>query len=120
MRRSRTLATALAATLALALGIASPAGAADPGRWLLTGASSVPNNYWQGLTSDSTDSRLFFVGVTRAQDRLYVTHTARRFRHGTERVQAPTPFLDAIDPGLFERLGDQIASRPKDRQLRLL
>src|SRR5262245_1949404 len=63
MRRSRTLATALAAALALALGIASPAGAADPGRWLLTGASSVPNNYWQGLTSDSTDSRLFFVGV---------------------------------------------------------
>jgi hypothetical protein len=63
MRRSRALATALAATLALALGIASSAGAADPGRWLLTGASSVPNNYWQGLTSDSTDSRLFFVGV---------------------------------------------------------
>ena len=24
----------------------------DPGRWLLTGASSVPITYWQGLTSD--------------------------------------------------------------------
>jgi hypothetical protein len=63
MRRSRTIAAALAATVALALGIASPAGAADPGRWLLTGASSVPVNYWQGLTTDPQESRVFFVGV---------------------------------------------------------
>jgi superfamily I DNA/RNA helicase len=66
------------------------------------------------------ERRLFFVGLTRAQDRLYVTHAARRFRHGAEREQAPTPFLDVIDAGLFERLGDKVPSRPKDRQLRLL
>jgi ATP-dependent DNA helicase UvrD/PcrA len=66
------------------------------------------------------ERRLFFVGLTRAQDRLYVTHTARRFRHGSEREQRPTPFLDAIDSGLFERLGDTVPARPKDRQLRLL
>jgi DNA helicase-2/ATP-dependent DNA helicase PcrA len=66
------------------------------------------------------ERRLFFVGLTRAQDRLYVSHAARRFRHGKEREQAPTPFLDAIDAGLFERMGDAVPSRPKDRQLRLL
>jgi superfamily I DNA/RNA helicase len=66
------------------------------------------------------ERRLFFVGMTRAQDRLYMTHAARRFRHGSEREQAPTPFLDAIDAGLFERLGDRVPSRAKDRQLRLL
>jgi DNA helicase-2/ATP-dependent DNA helicase PcrA len=66
------------------------------------------------------ERRLFFVGLTRAQDRLFVTHAARRFRHGSEREQSPTPFLDAIDAGLFERLGDTVPSRPKDRQLRLL
>jgi uncharacterized protein (TIGR00375 family) len=79
---------------------------------------------WPGSTptDDETaeERRLFFVGLTRAQDRLYVSHTARRFRYGSEREQSPTPFLDAIDAGLFERMGDKVPSRPRDRQLRLL
>jgi superfamily I DNA/RNA helicase len=79
---------------------------------------------WPGGTPSDDDiaeeRRLFFVGLTRAQDRLFVSHTARRFRHGSEREQHPTPFLDAIDAGLFERLGDTVPARPKDRQLRLL
>ena len=79
---------------------------------------------WPGGRTDedeiAEERRLFFVGLTRAQDRLYVTSTARRFRHGKEREQSPSPFLDVIDAGLFERLGDAVPSRPKDRQLRLL
>ncbi|MGK5679862.1 UvrD-helicase domain-containing protein [Actinoplanes sp. URMC 104] len=79
---------------------------------------------WPGGAAREEDiaeeRRLFFVGLTRAQDRLYVTHAARRFRHGSEREQSPSPFLDVIDSGLFERLGDTVPSRPKDRQLRLL
>ncbi|WP_433299425.1 UvrD-helicase domain-containing protein [Actinoplanes sp. CA-030573] len=79
---------------------------------------------WPGATPTddelAEERRLFFVGLTRAQDRLYLSHAARRFRHGSEREQSPTPFLDAIDSGLFERLGDTVPSRPKDRQLRLL
>jgi DNA helicase II / ATP-dependent DNA helicase PcrA len=66
------------------------------------------------------ERRLFFVGLTRAQDRLYVSHTSRRFRYGAEREMRPTRFLDAIDAGLFERLGDAEPRRPRDRQLRLL
>ena len=45
------------------------------------------------------------VGLTRAQDRLYVTHAARRFRHGSEREQSPTPFLEAIDVGPVDLVG---------------
>jgi uncharacterized protein (TIGR00375 family) len=79
---------------------------------------------WPGQTPSAEEvaeeRRLFFVGLTRAQDRLYVSHAARRFARGGEREQSPTPFLDAIDAGLFERLGDAVPSRPKDRQLRLL
>ena len=37
--------------------------ARDPGRWLFTGASSIPITYWQGLTSDPPGRRVFFVGV---------------------------------------------------------
>ncbi|MFI5893210.1 UvrD-helicase domain-containing protein [Actinoplanes sp. NPDC051513] len=79
---------------------------------------------WPGSTPAddeiAEERRLFFVGLTRAQDRLYLSYSARRFRHGSEREQSPTPFLDAIDSGLFERLGDTVPARPKDRQLRLL
>ncbi|GAB3502722.1 UvrD-helicase domain-containing protein [Phytohabitans suffuscus] len=66
------------------------------------------------------ERRLFFVGLTRAQDRLYISHASRRTRFGTEREARPTPFLNAIDGGLFERLGEAGPRRPKDRQLRLL
>jgi uncharacterized protein (TIGR00375 family) len=66
------------------------------------------------------ERRLFFVGMTRAQDRLYLSHVRRRVRHGGERECRPTPFLDAIDAGLLEGHGDAEPRRSKDRQLRLL
>ncbi|MFY1705102.1 UvrD-helicase domain-containing protein [Micromonospora sp. WMMA1923] len=79
---------------------------------------------WPGSVPDdeavAEERRLFFVGLTRAQDRLYVTHATRRARHGPERDCAPSPFLDAIDPGLFERFGESEPRRPRDRQLRLI
>jgi hypothetical protein len=43
--------------------LAPPAYARDPGRWVFTGASSIPTQYWQGLTSDPPKKRVFFVGV---------------------------------------------------------
>jgi hypothetical protein len=60
--RGRALTIALAAVLVAALALASTASARDPGRWLLTGASSVPDDYWQGLTSDPSAGQLFFIG----------------------------------------------------------
>ena len=51
------------ACLAFALSLLLPALALarDPGRWQLSGYSSVPFTYWQGVTGDRT--RLFFDGV---------------------------------------------------------
>jgi hypothetical protein len=43
--------------------LAPAAQARDPGRWLFTGASSIPTTYWQGLTSDPAERNVFFVGV---------------------------------------------------------
>ena len=54
---------ALAAATFLAVISATPASAQDPGRWQLTGATSLPVNYWQGLTTDPGDQNVFFVGV---------------------------------------------------------
>jgi hypothetical protein len=61
--RSRWLSLALAAVAALVAAGPTPARAQDPGRWLLTGASSLPVNYWQGLTSDPAEQNLYLVGV---------------------------------------------------------
>jgi DNA helicase-2/ATP-dependent DNA helicase PcrA len=68
------------------------------------------------------ERRLFFVGVTRAQRRLYLSHCARRTRHGVEQQPRRTPYLDPVDPGLLERLGGpaQAPTAPRHRQLRLL
>jgi hypothetical protein len=63
VRSVRGLVAAVAATGALALAGAPAAQAQDPGRWLLTGASSVPISYWQGLTSDPAEANLYFIGV---------------------------------------------------------
>ena len=52
MRRASLLLAVIAA-LAAAPATAS---AKDPGRWIVTGASSVPNDYFQGLTSNPADT----------------------------------------------------------------
>jgi superfamily I DNA/RNA helicase len=68
------------------------------------------------------ERRLLFVGITRAQRRLFLSHCARRSRHGGDHQARRTPFLDPVDPGLLERLGDVQATpaAPRHRQLRLL
>jgi len=48
--------------LAAALGIAAGAQAADPGRWTVTGTTTLPLVYYQGVTIDAARS-LYFDGV---------------------------------------------------------
>ncbi len=62
MRSARASLALLAAAILLAVS-AAPAVAQDPGRWQLTGATSLPVNYWQGLTTDPGDQNVFLVGV---------------------------------------------------------
>jgi hypothetical protein len=52
-----------ALVLGLALVLPATAQAADPGRWVLTGASSIPTEYWQGVTADPGATRVYFVGI---------------------------------------------------------
>ncbi len=63
MRSVRASVALVAAAAILALAGPPAAGAQDPGRWLLTGASSIPTSYWQGLTTDPTEANVYFIGV---------------------------------------------------------
>jgi hypothetical protein len=58
MRPLRTAALAALITLLLCV----PASAKDPGRWTLSGWSSVSNFYWQGVTSAGPTAPLYFSG----------------------------------------------------------
>jgi hypothetical protein len=63
---------ALLAVVAIAAG-AAPAPAADPGRWIETGHSPVPLEYFQGVTSDRQRNLFFdglFVGLYRTDREL--------------------------------------------------
>ena len=59
MRRAPLL---LLVALAALVAAPSAASAKDPGRWLVTGATSVPNDYFQGLTTNPADTSVYFTG----------------------------------------------------------
>jgi hypothetical protein len=63
----------------------SPASAADPGRWRLTGRSPVPLEYFQGMASDP-DRHVWFDGVFAG---LYRTDDRLRERERQETVIPP-------------------------------
>lgn len=42
------------------------------------------------------ERRLFYVGITRARERLYITHTFRRTRFGSSELSIPSSFLLSI------------------------
>ncbi|MCA1702098.1 MAG: ATP-dependent helicase, partial [Actinobacteria bacterium] len=83
---------------------------------------------WSGGSGDDTDAehvceerRLLFVGMTRAQQHLYLSHAAERVRHGTTRKTSRSPFLADLDAAAYEQIGDPVARpKPRDAQLRLL
>jgi uncharacterized protein (TIGR00375 family) len=78
-----------------------------------------PGQQHEGDTSE--ERRLFFVGMTRAQRRLYLSHAHERTRHGSTRPSQPSPFLADLRPGVYERVGDPAPRRrARPAQLRLL
>ncbi|MAJ58596.1 MAG: hypothetical protein CBC48_00850 [bacterium TMED88] len=50
------------------------------------------------------ERRLCYVAMTRAMDRLFITHASARMRYGERSFQSPSRFLDEIPDGLVERL----------------
>jgi uncharacterized protein (TIGR00375 family) len=66
------------------------------------------------------ERRLFYVGMTRAEDRLFLSRAGKRHWRGRVRSLDASPFLTAIEDELLERSRASFAHRPEDKQLRLL
>jgi superfamily I DNA/RNA helicase len=67
------------------------------------------------------ERRLFYVGMTRAEDRLFLTRAQKRAWRGAVRNLPPSPYLDDIETALLRRSHREPARRPPaEAQLRLL
>ncbi len=58
------------------------------------------------------ERRLFYVGCTRAMDRLYLLHTKNRMLYGESQNVIPSQFLDDIPPELTVRNDTPATPRP--------
>ncbi len=66
------------------------------------------------------ERRLFYVGMTRARDRLVLSRALKRLWRGRVRAQAPSPFLADIESELIKLQQAERQRQREDRQLQLL
>jgi superfamily I DNA/RNA helicase len=74
--------------------------------------------HWGSLdqTDLAEERRLLFVGMTRAQDRLLLTHARKRRRHGKLQKCQVSPFLADIERQLLDRLAHRAVKKRVPRR----
>jgi DNA helicase-2/ATP-dependent DNA helicase PcrA len=74
-----------------------------------------------GSRDDEEERRLFYVGMTRARNRLILSHVSRRSLNGRVVHMKPSPFLDEIPKDLCSSLDRRAwkAGRKPPKQLSL-
>ena len=76
---------------------------------------------WPGAEADlAEERRLFFVGITRAQSRLFLFHSRKRTIRGETRETRPSPFLADLEDALLERRREPDLPPRRPEQMRLL
>tara|TARA_R110000868_G_scaffold37111_9_gene131514 strand:+ start:52269 stop:54566 length:2298 start_codon:yes stop_codon:yes gene_type:complete len=70
----------------------------------------------EGFEADvEEERRLFYVAITRAEQRLYFSHCKTRFKFGEEQQQLRSRFIDEVDPGVVRTESGATISQSKDR-----
>ena len=64
------------------------------------------------------ERRLFYVGITRTKDRLYLTHTFRRATYGNTEPKLPSRFLGDLPVDLVEGLNPRVSLEAEIRNMR--
>ena len=60
------------------------------------------------------ERRLFYVALTRAQHRLFITHSSSRRRMGKPTESFPSPFLEELPPGCLAVQSGDVDISPED------
>ncbi len=70
----------------------------------------------EGFEADiEEERRLFYVAITRAEQRLYFSYCQTRFKFGEEQQQLRSRFLDEVDAGVVRTESGSTISQRKDR-----
>ncbi|HTQ31717.1 MAG TPA: 3'-5' exonuclease, partial [Opitutaceae bacterium] len=78
----------------------------------------LPHRFsFDGEVDMAEERRLFFVGLTRARERLFLTHARRRHWQGGVRDRRPSPFLADIREALLDRQKEDAPAAPRPRQM---
>jgi DNA helicase-2/ATP-dependent DNA helicase PcrA len=73
----------------------------------------------ESIDEMAEERRLFYVGMTRAKDRLVLSRALKRLWRGRVREQKPSRFLAAIESELVKLQQSQRPRKREDRQLKL-
>lgn len=71
------------------------------------------------FSTDATleeERRLFYVAVTRAQEKVYLTHARSRYRFGEVAYQSRSRFIDELDDTTYSELNGGIGRKSADRK----
>ncbi|MGH1480075.1 MAG: UvrD-helicase domain-containing protein [Geminicoccales bacterium] len=81
----------------------------------------LPLSFGKRLKSSerAEERRLAYVGMTRAMDRLFLTHADQRTWRGNSQKLPPSPFLLDIGDELFNASRAEVKRKPRDKQLLL-
>lgn len=69
------------------------------------------SNKFSTDASVEEERRLFYVAVTRAQDKAYLSHARSRYRFGEVAYQSRSRFIDEIEPGLCAELNGGLGKK---------
>jgi DNA helicase-2/ATP-dependent DNA helicase PcrA len=71
------------------------------------------------FSSDATveeERRLFYVAVTRAQEKVYITHARSRYRFGEVAYQSRSRFIDELEPSVIKEVNGSIGRKSSRRK----
>jgi DNA helicase-2/ATP-dependent DNA helicase PcrA len=80
----------------------------------------LPENSTDALQHEEEERRLFYVGMTRAKDRLYLLHARSRLLFGQKRDMAPSRFLHELPQELVKKsIMARAKKKDRPRQMKL-
>ena len=62
------------------------------------------------------ERRLFYVAVTRAKQKVYITHARSRYRFGEVAYQSRSRFIDELDPNTYAEVNGNIGRKSSARK----
>jgi len=71
------------------------------------------------FNSDATveeERRLFYVAITRAQQKVYITHARSRYRFGEVAYQSRSRFIDELNPEVLKEVNGSIGRKSSHRK----